>query len=151
MKLCPCGSNKNYDACCGLYHLDKAIPATAEALMRSRYSAYVMAHIPYIIKTMQGKQLQNFNEKDAEQWAKSVHWLGLKVIDTQERYVEFIATYLENNVIKTIHEISEFNLNNDRWYYVDGKPIITPPIKVSRNDPCPCGSSKKFKQCHAKG
>lgn len=154
--LCPCGSKNDYQACCGKYHHDHAIVDTPEALMRSRYTAYVMSDMAYIRKTMQGKPLVNFNEVEALHWAKSVCWLGLEVVkshydntDKTRGYVEFIAKYLDGNVINTIHEISEFKQSDRHWYYVDGEQKHTPAIKISRNSLCPCGSLKKIKHCHA--
>lgn len=124
--------------------------------MRSRYTAYAMSDMAYIKKTMRGKPLEHFNEDEALHWAKSVCWLGLKVVKNQydnvdktRGYVEFIAKYLDGNVVNTIHEISEFKKSDQHWYYVDGKQIHTPAIKISRNSLCPCGSSKKIKHCHA--
>jgi SEC-C motif-containing protein len=114
--------------CCGIYLSEKAIPKTPEALMRSRYTAYSMANIDYIKKTMRGKPLVNFNEIEATRWAKSVQWMGLNVIkphreevDKHIGFVEFIATYLDKGAIKIIHEISQFQFMNGRWFYIDGE------------------------------
>lgn len=155
-RLCPCGSNNNYSACCGKYHHDHCIADIPETLMRSRYTAYTMSNMAYIKKTMQGKPLVTFNEDQTLHWAKSICWLSLEVVKSQydnidktRGYVEFIAKYLDGNMINTIHEISEFKYNDSHWYYVDGKQGYIPAIKISRNSPCPCGSSKKIKHCHA--
>jgi SEC-C motif-containing protein len=71
-KKCPCSSGKIYQKCCELYISGVKLPALPEELMRSRYSAYTMANIDYIVKTMYGKALQGFIQKDAYNWAKSV-------------------------------------------------------------------------------
>jgi SEC-C motif domain protein len=154
VKQCPCGSNLTYFACCEQYLNHQAIPNTPEALMRSRYTAYTLANIDYIKKTMQGAPLLGFNEIEVSQWSKSVVWLGLKVIDTHQKnektgYVEFVAKYLDKNLIKAIHEESEFQAINGRWFYIDGRHVYEPTIRIARNAPCPCGSNKKFKSCHA--
>ncbi len=125
MKNCPCGSKLSYETCCGLYHDEKRIPQTPEVLMRSRYSAYAMAHIDYIKKTMYGKPLATFNEHEAKTWAKNTKWLKLKIINTHETSdtqasVEFVAFFIEQGQHRTMHEKSEFQRMNDRWYYVDG-------------------------------
>ena len=125
MSKCPCCSKLDYDACCGLYHDEQLTPKTPEALMRSRYSAYAMANIDYIKKTMRGKPLEEFNDRDAKAWAKQVKWLKLKIIKTynmspEQGYVEFIASFIEDGKHRHIHEISEFRLINYRWFYVDG-------------------------------
>ena len=124
--------------------------------MRSRYTAYTMANIDYIKKTMHGKPLASFNEQEAVRWSQSVYWLGLRVISSWQDnedsgFVEFIASYLDNGTVKTMHETSEFLKINDSWFYIDGQHIPEPTKNVSRNAPCPCGSSRKFKNCHGKG
>ena len=158
MSPCPCGSKNTYLACCGPFLTGKAIPETPEALMRSRYTAYSRADTAYIKKTMRGKPLVSFNEAEAGHWARSVTWVGLEVMDNPRKspnpdqgFVEFVATYIDQGVTKTIHEISQFQLVAGAWFYVDG---LQPPARknrnVSRNAPCPCGSHRKFKNCHGK-
>ncbi|STY29594.1 putative SEC-C motif domain protein [Legionella wadsworthii] len=159
MSLCPCGSQNTYELCCGLYLDKKQLPETPEQLMRSRYTAYTMGKIDYIKNTMKGKALIGFNELEAKQWAQTVRWIHLKVIDSsmphpEKGFVEFAARFSDQSKIQTIHEISEFQKENDRWFYVNGvhKSDLNPvkKLKVARNAPCPCGSGKKFKNCHAK-
>ena len=159
MSYCPCGSQINYVDCCGLYHVGTQAAPTPEKLMRSRYSAYALANIDYIQQSMRGKPLLNFNAQEAETWAKSVEWIGLKVIQVEDvsptlGYVEFIARFLEGGENRAIHEISEFRRIDGQWFYMDGTHPTTNQStgtkKVVRNMPCPCGSQKKFKQCHGK-
>lgn len=124
--LCPCGSKINYALCCQPFHQYERDPETAEALMRSRYSAYTKANIAYIKHTMRGKPLNDFNEHDAIIWAKSVKWLGLKIKNTKQAskalsYVEFIARFIEGGQHRTLHEISEFHFTDGKWFYVDGE------------------------------
>ncbi|HAT1979852.1 TPA: YchJ family protein [Legionella pneumophila] len=159
MTLCPCGSQNKYEQCCGIYLESKKAPETPEQLMRSRYTAYSLAKTDYIKQTMKGKPLIAFNESEAKQWAQNVSWLGLKIIQSyMERpdngFVEFIATFLDGNQLKNIHELSEFQKDNSVWFYVDGEAKQLPnkqdKQKIGRNSPCPCGSGKKFKNCHDK-
>lgn len=161
MNPCPCGSKKDYLACCSAYITEKAIPKTPEALMRSRYTAYTLGDIAYIKKTMRGKPLAGFDEQETALWAKRVLWLNLQVINThldaQDEhlgFVEFIASYLDKNTVKTIHEQSQFQCLDGHWFYVDGHHAKLNPSQptrsIPRNAPCPCGSGKKFKNCHAK-
>ena len=105
---------------------------------------------------MQGRPLINFNEREASRWASKIVWIGLKIINSSQDdcekhigFVEFIAAYLEKDNLKTIHEHSQFQRTNDHWFYIEGQMISTLPKKISRNAPCPCGSQKKFKNCHA--
>ena len=147
-----------YIQCCGLYIDHREPPKTPEALMRSRYTAYSLANIAYFKATMHGKALIHFDEVEAENWARSVQWLNLKVVKTQMHltdehigYVEFIATFIDKKTVKQIHENSRFHQIDDRWLYVDGENNIQnqpSSLKYSRNAPCPCGSNKKFKNCH---
>ncbi len=156
MKQCPCGSEIDYSDCCGVYLSDEQIPASPEAMMRSRYTAYSLANIAYISNTMRGKPLIGFVEVVARSWAERVIWLGLKIIAVRigtpdQGYVEFIARYLEGEQLKSICEISEFHRLDGKWFYVDGLHPDSKKEKkqtVRRNSPCPCGSLKKFKNCH---
>lgn len=158
---CPCGSQTDYLACCGQYIENQGIPNTPERLMRSRYSAYSRANIDYIQKTMRGKPLEGFDATEAERWAKQVAWMGLHIVKTEMDpknenigYVEFIATYQVQGENQTIHELSQFQRHEGKWFYTDGTPLKTPSsskkTKTSRNAPCPCGSQKKYKNCHGK-
>jgi SEC-C motif domain protein len=142
---CPCGGGE-YETCCGPRH-DGSKPAeTALALMRSRYSAFARGDVDYLQKT----QLKPADDtwEQTRQWAKSVAWLDLKIVEAAETVVEFIARYLEKGEITALHERSSFVQQDGRWIYDSGKPDVT-RTRVARNEPCPCGSGKKFKQCHA--
>lgn len=159
MTECLCGSQQDYTLCCEPYHQYKQQPKTPEALMRSRYTAYCLADMDYIQKTMQGKALVGFDVLSAKRWAIRVTWIQLRVLETYfdspiKGYVEFIASYVDGCVLKTIHEVSEFIQEQGRWYYVDGTQISTNASKVkqtiSRNSLCPCGDQRKYKNCHGK-
>jgi SEC-C motif-containing protein len=126
---------------------------TAEALMRSRYVAYVQQKIAYLRDTRHPSQ--PFDEQGARQWAAKSQWVGLEVLaskaggsDDSEGVVEFRAHYLLGGERHVHHERSRFCRHEGKWVYLDGK---TPPAKkpptVGRNDPCPCGSKKKYKRC----
>jgi len=123
-KPCPCGSQKTFEQCCNRYISGEQLPKTPEALMRSRYSAYTKANISYIQKTMCGPASQEYNAKEARQWAKTAHWLGLKIIKTSQNdtigHVEFIARYRLNHTEHQLHECSEFHYIDNRWYYIQG-------------------------------
>lgn len=149
IKLCPCCSGKEYEDCCAPLIRGERTAETPEALMRSRYTAYSQAYIPYIQQTMKSPASDNYNAVEAKKWAESTEWLGLEVkshhITDSRGTVEFIATYRLNNQKHVMHEVSEFRRDDGKWYYVNGKA----PAKVSRNEPCPCGSGKKYKKCCA--
>ena len=120
---CPCGTQKNYSECCGKYLEGKAVPETPEALMRSRYTAYTKANIAYIVQTQQGHAAENFDPEATRRWAKRAKWLDLTVLKTepvtgQQGFVEFVARYNSSNKVHPIHERSEFQKREGRWYYV---------------------------------
>jgi SEC-C motif-containing protein len=157
---CPCGSGQSYSDCCQPFHHGKSKAPTAEKLMRSRYSAYVGQQIDYIEKTSDPRYRDSFDQEAALEWSKTSEWLGLEIVafrdgkpgDVQGE-VEFKARYRRNGKETTHHEVSLFTFSktDQCWYYTDGKEIIEPmraETKVGRNDPCPCGSGKKFKKCH---
>lgn len=158
MTTCPCGLQE-YSNCCAIYHRGDRVAPTPEALMRSRYSAYALADMDYVKKTMLGQALESFDESSAKVWALSVKWLGLQIlrVKTQSNdcgFVEFIARFIEGDKERSIRELSEFQKVGERWYYIDGtyqKPQENSrPSKVGRNSPCPCNSQKKYKNCHGK-
>lgn len=124
MTSCPCGSANTYSTCCGVFIEQKQYPSTPDQLMRSRYSAYVIADMDYITNTMQGPAAINFNANEAFTWTTSITWIGLTVVKTKtlgnKGWVEFIASYLTAGKTQQIHELSEFHRINGRWYYIDG-------------------------------
>ncbi|MGE0615919.1 MAG: YchJ family metal-binding protein, partial [Bacteriovoracia bacterium] len=105
------------------------------------------------------------NEADARSWAKDSEWMGLKIESAQDNIVEFTARYKTEGKVLEHHETSKFRKIKDRWYFVDGdshiheegqghhhatpKPIVRAEPKLGRNDPCHCGSGKKYKKCCA--
>lgn len=139
---CPCGSQLDFAYCCELYLNGEKIPQTAEALMRSRYTAYTQANITYIQNTMCDKASEGFDSLSAKQWAESVEWQGLTVIHATTDQVTFLAKFESRKKLQVIYERSQFKKINGHWYYVDG----TMP-KIKRNEPCPCRSGKKAKHC----
>ncbi len=121
---CPCCSQKSYSQCCGRYIENGEIPETAEALMRSRYTAYSKANIAYIQATMREQAALGFDPIGAEQWAKAVRWKRLKVLRTFPHetdpncyYVEFTAYMITQGKPQQLNEISEFKRIEGRWYY----------------------------------
>lgn len=123
---CPCGSGKSLSACCGPYLFGPAKPKTAEALMRSRYSAYVTLNISYLKETLWPKNQIGFDEVATARWARENHWAGLSVLGVQkggetdrEGTVLFEATYLAGGRLNTHRERSLFRKKAGRWYYVE--------------------------------
>ncbi len=152
-KYCPCGSSLTYEACCARFHQGLAAP-TAEALMRSRYSAYVLKLADYLRATWHPSTCPATLIFSSDE----PNWCGLEIRDSsgghaneQGGEVEFIAKWVSaDGRCGALHERSRFVREEGRWYYLDGELFPTACTKVGRNDLCPCGSSKKFKQCCGK-
>ena len=119
---CPCGSDRPYTACCGPCH-DGSRPATdAEALMRSRYSAYVLGNAAYLLATWHPQTRPAGLDLSEE---PVPHWLGLQVkrhevLGPEEARVEFVARYKIGGRAHRLHETSRFGCLGGRWYYLDG-------------------------------
>jgi len=158
---CPCGSDADYTACCGPFINNERQAPTAEALMRSRYTAHVKLAALYLNATQRGPDLGFFDSAEMTREARTMTWLGLKVVSTSgggkgdsHGTVEFKATYQKAGQIGTHHERSSFARDSGSWFYTSGKnpqpPARRDPGKVGRNKPCPCGSGKKYKKCCGK-
>ena len=154
---CLCGSNKNYDTCCGQYHQGKLAP-TPESLMRSRYSAFVKGDLTYIEKTSAGEARLAFNRRSREHALGQTEWLGLQILDVQRGgendaagFVTFKIRFKENGQLFTQTERSEFRRIGNEWRYWNGEFDISDmsakETKIGRNELCNCGSGKKFKKC----
>ncbi len=121
--ICPCGSGQRYIVCCGPYITGKTTALTAEALMRSRYTAYVLCDSEYVLKTWHPDTRPAEFEMEA-----SLKWLGLKVVATSsgnqgdtEGMVEFVARSKFNGRAHRHHEKSRFSILKGQWLYVDGE------------------------------
>ncbi|MGP4864872.1 YchJ family protein [Psychrobacter sp. T6-5] len=178
---CPCQINPtaettdaplSYQDCCQPYHdafynskIDKAdsIKAeTAERLMRTRYSAFVLIKPEYIVKTTVPAQQGLLDVQAIESWATETDWAGLEIVEhtpkigKRHAQVEFKAYFstkenagdLEEKV-QAHHELSAFvkaksKANQDaRWYFLDPTAAMT----MTQKQPCICGSGEKFKRC----
>ncbi|MEO0349509.1 MAG: YchJ family protein [Cyanobacteria bacterium P01_A01_bin.15] len=149
---CPCGSHQLFATCCQPYLTNGVVAPTAEALMRSRYVAYSKSNVDYLVATRHPSKRQFDDRINLIKSAKSTVWESLTVIGTHQGrrndtvgHVEFIAVHSQP-VWGQLHERSKFVKENGRWFYLDGDQL--PPILPKRNQPCWCGSGKKFKHCH---
>jgi SEC-C motif-containing protein len=161
METCPCGSNAAYDECCRQLIKGERSAVAAEQVMRSRYSAYVRKEIDYLFTSLHPDHRSDFDAKGTRTWAEGSEWHNLEILETSggeaedsEGRVEFIASYTEKGVKKEHHELAMFKKEEGTWYFVNGKivparQVVRSVPKTGRNDPCPCGSEKKFKKCCA--
>lgn len=120
--LCPCSSGKLYAECCRPWHHDSPAPC-AEALMRSRYTAYVLKLESYLLQTWHPETRPASLELAEDRQTK---WLGLEVKRSESTgentaVVEFVARYKVNGKAEQLHEISNFINIDQKWYYIDGK------------------------------
>jgi len=148
---CPCGSGNLLSACCGHYHDGTPAPS-AETLMRSRYSAYVLGRIDYLKSTTLPAQQAALDTEAMHVWSAQSTWLGLEVESAEvhggkpeHAFVTFTARWHDGAGEHAHRERSGFVQNDGRWYFIDS----TVPLKATRNDPCPCGGGLKFKKCCA--
>lgn len=117
-QACPCGSGKPYAQCCGPYHDGTPAP-TPEALMRSRYAAFVLCKADYLLATWHPSARPAELDLDPR-----LHWLGLDVrrcaASGDEGEVEFTVRCKLNGKAARMHEVSRFVREDGRWFYVDG-------------------------------
>lgn len=172
MQLCPCRISPTlaflsapvaYADCCQPYHdafdknddKDNHVKAeSAERLMRTRYSAFVLVKPDYIVKTTVPAQQELLDIKAIEKWAREMNWAGLEIIEhtpklgRRHAQVEFKAYYIDSKgqldgQQAAHHELSTFVKVNEHWYFLD--PTVS--MSVSQKQPCLCGSGEKFKRC----
>ena len=158
-ELCPCGSKKDYNECCYPIISGKKLAPTAEALMRARYSSYAKHEIDFIISSCINHDDDSEIDRDStEKWATQSEWLGLSILRTEkgketdtEGVVEFTATFKQKGLREVHKENAHFEKKDGAWYYSYGTitpvTVVREGAKVGRNEPCPCGSGKKYKQC----
>jgi SEC-C motif-containing protein len=119
---CPCGSGLAYDECCGPIVRNERWADTAEELMRSRYTAYVLDDVDHVFRTWHPA-----TRPDDLAELPRVEWLGLEVLevvdggpDDDYGVVEFRASHTGG----TMHERSRFARRAGRWVYLDG--VVSP-------------------------
>jgi SEC-C motif domain protein len=124
---CPCGSSKSYAACCELLH-NGAAAASAEALMRSRYSAFVLDLPDYLQRSWHHSVRVDEILENAEVESKlaKMRWLRLHIkrcesLGEDRAIVEFIAHYKIAGRAYALHETSRFVREGGHWFYIDGQ------------------------------
>jgi len=152
---CPCNSDQPYVECCEPLLSGDRRASTAEALMRSRYTANVIRDVAYLLRSWHPS-----TRPDTIDPATIPEWCGLHIVrrekgmeNDREGVVEFKATFLSQKDVCRLHEVSRFIKEDGQWLYVDGDiqdnslPGQRRGVKIGRNDPCHCGSGNKFKKC----
>lgn len=161
---CPCGSSKSTVDCCQkvISGLERA--NTADQLMRARYTAHTDANIDFIVSSHHPLTRSEIDQDTTRKWAAESDWLGLTIRDVEDGQeedesgrVEFVARYRDGQGRRHEHyEIALFEKLDGEWYFKDAEmPKVTQfkreGRKQGRNDPCDCGSGKKFKKCCGAG
>ncbi len=158
-KPCPCGTGQTFAQCCDAL-LQKQRPAkTAEELMRSRFTAHVVGDFEHLHRTYLATSREPYVAEaggPTKAWSRLVihaHEAGPK---PDQAFVDFTAYFREEDAEHALHEKGEFQRVDGTWFYSRSvrqgpAPMKSTQSKVGRNDPCPCGSGKKYKQCCGKG
>lgn len=161
-QLCPCGSESTVETCCLPYIRGKKKPDTAEQLLRSRYTAFTLGEIDYILNTHHSKTRHEVKREEIEDWSKQSEWLGLKIVQKEAGEandgtgsIVFCAGYQAEGKVNEHWEQSLFEKENGEWRFLDARGVQVGPYrrtepKIGRNDSCGCGSGKKFKKCCGK-
>ncbi|MEN9359122.1 MAG: hypothetical protein RL095_657 [Verrucomicrobiota bacterium] len=123
--LCPCGSCRKEAVCCNPFLDGSRLPATAEELMRSRYTAYTRADAQYLIATLHPSQRSADDEANILAWAHGSRFTGLSVLKTKagkakdsEGVVEFVARFSDADGTYAHRETSRFVKEDGKWWYV---------------------------------
>jgi len=154
MTECPCGLGLDFEKCCG--PIIGGVPAdTAQALMRSRYSAYVVGALDHVANTHASEIRDDFNRPEAERLARNCTFQGIEIRSATENgdhaQIDFVLRFKRDGKDMIQVELADFRRENGLWLYAGGK--LNPQVvqrnvtRVGRNDPCLCGSGKKAKKC----
>lgn len=132
-------------------------PASPRALLEARYDAFVKGDIDFILESHHPDTKEQIDRASLEAWSKESDWQGLTIedekIDGDKGLITFSVRYSKGAETVNHREHAEFRRVDGRWHYFDSvfpKPetVRREGDKVGRNDPCSCGSGKKFKKCH---
>ena len=160
MSNCPCGNDNDYADCCEPIISGKKKAETAEQLMRARYSAHVKVEVDFIYDTTHPDYREEYDHKGTKTWAEKSEWHGLEILGITEGgpkddkgEVEFIARFRDKDGVRSHHERGQFERKRKKWLFTEGTMVKSKPLsvtKIGRNDPCSCGSGKKYKKCCGK-
>ncbi|MGE4261383.1 MULTISPECIES: YchJ family protein [unclassified Shewanella] len=145
---CPCGSGATYGNCCAPYHQQLRAAPAPEALMRSRYSAFVLCCFNYLEATHHPDYRHGLTAAVLAE-GPHPHWLSLQVLESSQQAnhgtVLFKAWFETDTGLDAIYELSNFQWVNGQWFYTEGEQYQVQLPKI--NDLCICGSGRKFKHC----
>lgn len=147
---CPCGSGETYANCCRVFHKGEKEPPTAQALMRSRYSAFAAAQPEYLWKTLHPEHHDRAagEERAVAMFRQSsavLRYKGLTILDVREAkpgqfaYVLFHARLFREGHDVSFMELSRFGHDGKGWRYLDGKAKnlrgVPPTLTIDQFEP----------------
>jgi len=154
---CPCGSGFTFADCCRPIIQGDREPLTAEELMRARYAAFTIGAIDFVVGSTHSRTRREIDVSYIRQWSETSTWRGLQIIETKllsdsKAYVSFEAQYTQAGVEQSHREKSLFEKEDGKWRFVTGEELKNPTVRYEtprpgRNEPCLCGSGKKYKKC----
>ena len=126
--------------------------------MRARYSAFVTGAVDFIVNSTHPRPRKEIDLSFIQEWSETSTWHGLQILETKvvnedKALVSFEAHYTQNDKEQSHREKSVFEREDGEWKFVTGDELKNPTVRYEtprpgRNDPCPCGSGKKYKKCH---
>ena len=157
-ETCPCGSGASFAACCEPIIKGTRESETAEELMRARYSAFATQAIDFIVTSTHSRTRHEIDLTFIREWSETSTWQRLEILEVKQvnenkAFVSFEAQFSQNGEDHRHREKSVFERENGQWRFVTGDELKNPTVRYEtprpgRNDPCPCGSGKKYKKCH---
>jgi len=157
-ETCMCGSGATFGDCCEPIIKGTRESETAEELMRARYSAFVTQAIDFIVASTHSRTRKDIDLTFIREWSETSTWHGLEILETKQvnenkAFVSFEAQFAQGDEVQHHREKSLFERENGEWRFVTGDELKNPTVRYEaprpgRNDPCPCGSGKKYKKCH---
>jgi SEC-C motif domain protein len=156
-QTCPCSSGLLFANCCEPIIKGERESETAEQLMRARYSAFATGAIEFIVATTHSSTRLEVDIPEIREWSESSTWQGLQIIDIRQvdagqTFLSFEARFTQRGKQQQHREMSQFEREDGKWRFVTGEQLKNPTVRyetprTGRNEPCPCGSGKKYKKC----
>ena len=156
-RICPCGSGAGFAACCDPVIKGERDSQTAEELMRARYTAFATGAVDFIVASTHSRTKSEIDVPFIREWSLNSAWRGLQIFETKsvnenKAFVSFEAQYTKDGKDQNHREKAVFEREDDSWRFVTGDELKNPTVRYEaprpgRNEPCPCGSGKKYKKC----
>jgi SEC-C motif-containing protein len=158
IEICPCGTGAPFADCCEPIIKGTRESETAEQLMRARYSAFATQAIDFIVASTHSRTRKQIDLAFIREWSETSTWRGLEVIETKQvnenkAFVSFEAQFKQGGEDRHHREKALFEREDGHWRFLTGDELKNPTVRYEtpppgRNEPCPCGSGKKYKKCH---